>query len=93
MLWTYLKIAARNLAKNRPYVLINIGGLAIGIACCLLIFLIIRFETSFDNFHPDKDRIYRIVSATPTPKRDQLNKPTKSPTPCSETTSKLPSAA
>jgi putative ABC transport system permease protein len=68
MLWTYLKIGARNLAKNRPYALINIGGLAIGIACCLLIFLVIRFETSFDNFHPDRDRIYRLISETPTPK-------------------------
>jgi predicted permease len=68
MLATNLKIAARNLARNRTYALINIGGLAIGIASCLLIFLIIRFETSFDNFHAGRDRIYRVISRTPDPK-------------------------
>ena len=35
-------------------------GLAVGIAACLLIFLVIQYEKSFDNFHPDKDRIYRV---------------------------------
>jgi predicted permease len=67
MFLTYLRIAARNLANNKPYALINIGGLAIGIACSLLIFLIIRFETSFDNFHADRDRIYRVITAEPGP--------------------------
>ncbi|MEO6455393.1 MAG: ABC transporter permease [Ginsengibacter sp.] len=37
-------------------------GLAIGIAACLLIFLVVRFETSFDNFHSKKNTIYRIAS-------------------------------
>ena len=42
--------------------LINVLGLTVGIAACLLIFLVVRFETSFDTFHPKKNKIYRVVS-------------------------------
>jgi putative ABC transport system permease protein len=64
MLRNYFKTAVRNLSRNRAYAIINITGLAVGIAACLPIFLMIQFETSFDNFHHHKDRIYRVVSAT-----------------------------
>lgn len=67
MIKNYFKTAFRNLVRNKNYTIINIAGLAIGIASCLLIFLIIHFETSFDNFHKNKDRIYRIVTASQTP--------------------------
>jgi len=67
MIKNYLKTAWRNLLRNKSYTAINIVGLAIGIAACLLIFLVIHFETSFDNFHKKKDSIYRIVSAFKTP--------------------------
>src|SRR3977135_2478735 len=60
MLKNYLKTAIRNLRRNKSYSLINVLGLAIGIAACLLIFLVIEFETSFDNFHKKKDNIYRL---------------------------------
>jgi putative ABC transport system permease protein len=67
MLKNYFKIAIRNLKRNKSYAVINITGLAVGIAACLLIFLLIQYQTSFDNFHKNKDRIYRVVAATKTP--------------------------
>jgi putative ABC transport system permease protein len=62
MIKNYLKTAFRNLKRNKSYALINVFGLAIGIAASLLIFLVIRFETSFDNFHSKKNNIYRIAT-------------------------------
>ncbi|HUB62025.1 MAG TPA: ABC transporter permease [Puia sp.] len=52
----------RNLIRNRNYAFINIAGLAIGIAVCTMIFIIIKYQTSFDDFHSRKDRIYRILT-------------------------------
>lgn len=57
-----LKTAFRQLLRHRSYSIINISGLAAGIAVCLLIFVFIRFETSFDDFHSKKDRIYRVMT-------------------------------
>jgi putative ABC transport system permease protein len=62
MLKNYFKTAFRNLVRNKSFTFINVLGLTIGIASCLLIFLVLAFETSFDNFHKKKDRIYRIVT-------------------------------
>lgn len=62
MLNHYLKIAFRNLFRYKFYSCINIGGLAIGIACCLIIFLYVRSSLRYDTHHPHADRIYRIVS-------------------------------
>ena len=59
MLQNYLKIALRNLLKNKGFSAINIFGLAVGIACCLLITLYVTDELSFDRFHEKADRIYR----------------------------------
>ncbi len=61
MFKNYFKIAWRNIARNKVYSFINILGLSLGICACIVIFLITNFEFSFDKFHPDKDRIYRIV--------------------------------
>jgi putative ABC transport system permease protein len=60
MIKNYFKTALRNLKRNKSYAVINVLGLAIGIAASLLIFLVIQFETSFDNFHKKKDDIYRV---------------------------------
>lgn len=60
MIRNYLKIAWRNLLKQRSYTLINIGGLAIGMAAAVLIFLWVKNEFSFDNYHKDAERILRI---------------------------------
>ena len=67
MLQNYLKIALRNLLRNKVYSFINILGLAIGVSACLVIFLLVSFEVSFDNFHPDRERIYRITSGFKNP--------------------------
>jgi putative ABC transport system permease protein len=57
-----LKTTFRNLKARKAYALINVLGLSMGIAVCLVILLVIRFETSFDNFHEHRDHIYRVVS-------------------------------
>lgn len=61
MLRTYLRIAARILARNKLYTVINILGLAIGVCACIIIWLVDSAELSYDRFHPDRDRIYRVV--------------------------------
>ena len=53
-------MAFRNLAKRKGYTLMNIAGLAIGITCCLLIFEYVAYERSYDNFHENADRIFRV---------------------------------
>lgn len=60
MLNNYLKIALRNLLKNRRFTVINILGLAIGIACCILILLYVADERSYDRHWPAADRVYRM---------------------------------
>ncbi len=60
MLKNYLKIAARNLLKHKAYSFINIAGLAMGMTCCILILLYVQHELSYDRFHQDAKRIYRI---------------------------------
>jgi putative ABC transport system permease protein len=62
MFRNYLKIAWRNLVRNKSYTSINVTGMAVGIAVCMVIFIIIQFQTSFDNFHEKKDRIYRLLT-------------------------------
>lgn len=62
MLENYFKTAVRNLFRNKKYAIINISGLAVGISVCLAIFIILQFELSFDQFHHNKDRIYRVIS-------------------------------
>jgi putative ABC transport system permease protein len=62
MFKNYFKIAWRNLARNKSYATINVTGLAVGIAVCMVIFIIIQFQTSFESFHSKKDRIYRVLT-------------------------------
>lgn len=61
MLQNYLTIAARNLLRYPAYTLINIVGLAIGLAACMLILLYVWDELSYDRYHPHADRVYRVV--------------------------------
>jgi putative ABC transport system permease protein len=60
MIKNYLKIAWRNINRHKGYSGINILGLAIGIAACLLILQYVSFELGYENFHANKDRIYRV---------------------------------
>ena len=61
MIRNYLTVAVRNLLRQPVYSLINIVGLAIGMAACMLIVLYIQDELSYDRYHPKADRIFRIV--------------------------------
>ncbi|MFK7908394.1 MAG: ABC transporter permease [Chitinophagales bacterium] len=61
MFRNYFKVALRNLLRNKTYSSINILGLAIGIACCVLIVLFVTDELSYDRFHQKADRIYRVA--------------------------------
>ena len=60
MVKNYLKIAFRNLWKHRAYAFINVSGLAVGMACCLLIVLYIQDELRYDRHHEKADEIYRV---------------------------------
>lgn len=62
MFRNYVKVALRNLLKNRVYSLINILGLSVGVTCCMLIFLYAKDEVSFDHFHKNKENIFRITA-------------------------------
>ena len=62
MLKNYLKIAYRHLLKNKAFSLINIDGLAIGMAACLLILQYVQFELSYDDFHENSAQIYRVAA-------------------------------
>src|SRR4051794_10997395 len=60
MFKNYLKVALRYLLRYKEYSFINILGLAVGIACCILIMLFVRSEYSYDKFHSKSDRLYRV---------------------------------
>src|ERR1700722_15667087 len=59
MIKSYLTIAWRNLLRNRTLSVINLVGLSISVAFCLLLFYHIRWEQGFDTFHAKKDRLFR----------------------------------
>lgn len=60
MLSNYIKVARRNLLKQKMYSFVSIAGLAIGIACCILIFLHVSDELIYDAFHQNSDELYRV---------------------------------
>jgi putative ABC transport system permease protein len=60
MFKSYWTLAWRTLVRNKLYTLVNVLGLALGICACLVIYLIASHEFSFDNFHPDRDRIFCV---------------------------------
>ncbi len=61
MLKNYIIIALRNLQRYKVFSFINIVGLAVGLACCMLIALYVRHELSYDRYHTKADRIYRVT--------------------------------
>ncbi|MDZ7898764.1 MAG: hypothetical protein U5N85_12195 [Arcicella sp.] len=61
MLQNYLKIALQNLLRNKVYSIVNITGLAVGIAGAIIIFQLVKYHLSTDAFHPNSKRIYRVV--------------------------------
>ncbi|MDO1449448.1 ABC transporter permease [Rhodocytophaga aerolata] len=67
MLQNYFIIALRHMKRNKVFSTINIAGLSVGLACCMLIFLYTKDEVSFDRFHEKKDRIFRVSATLPDP--------------------------
>ncbi len=61
MLKNYLKIALRNLLRHKTFTLINLSGLAIGFACCIIILMFVRSQTGQDQYHANKERLYRLT--------------------------------
>lgn len=68
MLSNYVKIAWRKLNRHKSYALINVVSLSLGIACAILIFTLVKYHLSFDTFHADQNRIYRIYTELHTEK-------------------------
>ena len=62
MIKNYFKIALRNLFRNKVFSFINISGLSLGLACCMLIALYVKDEVSYDRFHEKKDRLYQMTN-------------------------------
>jgi hypothetical protein len=73
MLKSFFIASTRYIKKNRLYTLINVSRLALGVACCGIIFLMIRFETSFDDYHRNAERIYRVNLNYKTPHGRELS--------------------
>ncbi|MBC7408102.1 MAG: ABC transporter permease [Arcicella sp.] len=67
MLQNYLKIAYRTLLRYKAYTALNVLGLTLGLTCAILIFMMVKFHLSFDQYHSKADRIVRIVSLFNTP--------------------------
>ncbi|MEQ8523792.1 ABC transporter permease [Gracilimonas sp.] len=69
MIRNYIKIAFRHLVKNKSYTFINTVGLGVGLAACIIIGLWVNYELSYDDYHTDSERIYRVlngdIAATP----------------------------
>ncbi len=65
MIKNYFLIAWRMMTRNKVYTIINVLGLTLGISACIIAFLVVRYELSFDDFHPDKERIYRLRTFEP----------------------------
>src|SRR5687767_14154256 len=59
-----LKIAIRNLLRHRSSSLINIIGLSTGMTCCIVMLVFVRYESSFDSFHAQANKTYRVVQHT-----------------------------
>ena len=61
MLENYLKISFRSMKRHKGYAFMNISGLAVGMACCILIMLYVQYELSYDRYHTKAGHIYRIL--------------------------------
>jgi len=79
MFKNYLKVALRNLIKQKLYTSITVLGLSIGITCCLLIMLYVKQELSYDKFYPNSDKVYRVVHEEITPQGKSLMAATPTP--------------
>ncbi len=60
MIRNYLLIAFRNMRHNKLFILINVCGMGIAIACCIVVYLAYKYDATFDSVHRNKDKIYRV---------------------------------
>ncbi len=67
MIKNYFKTAWRNISRHKAFSFLNIAGLAVGIASCILLFTVVKYELSYDSFQPDYQQIYHVVSQTKSP--------------------------
>ncbi len=81
MLTNYVRIALRHFKKQKGYAFINIVGLAVGLAFCALIFLFVRDELTFDQFHEHNEQIYRVLSGRFNPDGSELSSNSNHPVP------------
>ncbi|MBO6572202.1 MAG: ABC transporter permease [Balneola sp.] len=81
MIRNYFKIALRNLKKYKIDSFISLSGLAIGLCCCIILIMYVRFEWSYDNFHTDKSSIYRLTERTVNSRNNQIRHNTIHPYP------------
>ena len=72
MFRNYLTIALRNIVRHKLYSFINIAGLAVGLACLILIMLFVRDELSYDKWIPGSDRLYRVEITFHVPDRPDI---------------------
>jgi putative ABC transport system permease protein len=72
MIRNYFLISLRNIKKSKVYTFINLAGFAVGIASCFIILTHVRYELSFDRFHENADRIYRVVLERTRPDRTRF---------------------
>ncbi len=79
MIKNYLKVALRNLGKRRGFTFINVLGLAVGIASCLLIAAYVLHELSYDKYHEKSERIYRVTQTTQTSSKNESGATTPFP--------------
>ena len=79
MFKNYFTIAVRNMMRNKAYSIINIAGLSVGIACCLMLALYIQDEANFDRHHKDAERIYRVTSIMGDPSENKVMRTTSAP--------------
>ena len=79
MFKNYIKVALRNTIRHKGYSFINIAGLAIGMACCVILYLYIQNELSYDRFHKNADQIYRVI--TQSENNGQVNRIAKTAAP------------
>ncbi len=73
MFKSYLKVALRNILKQKLFSFINIIGLAVGITVCILIYFYVRHERSYDKFHENAERLYRVYITEDLPQRDPFS--------------------
>ena len=72
MIRNYIMIAWRNMTRHKVYAIINILGLALGLCACMVVYVIAHYECSYDTFHPEKERIYRIMGDVTTVTGEKL---------------------